>query len=212
MNHWMTILKPMLLIVATALWWSRRHRFAPRTWMLGAQLCIASLMECYAAFLSAQHRLNLWVYDLYAPLEYTLLLAYVHAHLSRRWHRLVVLPAWLLVMGAYTMDLRAHYPDGFVSGAYITGSLVLVIAFLTLLYDLALQVEVAMYRQPLFWSGLGMVLFFAGMVPVMGLWNRLTEEDEGLASDLYTANDVLFLLRYGGIVAACAVRGLSAPR
>lgn len=205
MSYWILTIKPTLILIAAIAWWFRRHGFAPRSGLLGAQLIIAAVVEVYAHYLASLHRPNLWLYDLYVPVEFTLLLAYVHGQLSRSWQRRAVLPVWLLVAATYAADLRANFPDGFVSAAYITGSLVLVAAFLALLYDLALRVDVALFRQPLFYSHLGMALFFAGMVPLLGLWNQITDEDDRSAANLFIANHVFFAIRYGSIVVACAM-------
>ncbi len=175
-------------------------------------MLVAFIVESYAVYCAELRIPNLWLYDLYVPVEFTLLLGYVHGQLTQPWQRRSILPAWLILAVACALDLHAKYPEGFVSGAYITGSLVLVAAFLALLYDLALRVDVALHRQPLFWAHLGMALFFSGMVPLLGLWNKLVQENAHLAADLYTANHALFALRYGGILIACVVAGrLSSP-
>lgn len=205
MNTWLLALKPALVGLALIAWWFRRRRFGPRSFLLGAQLAIATAVESRALFLSAHHIPNLWLYDLYVPAEFVLLLGYVAGRLPQRWQRSLVWPTLLLMAVAYGVDLKMRYPGGFVSGAFICGSLVLVAALLVLLYDLALRVDRALVHQPLFWTFLGLVLFFSGMVPVLGLLNQLNDEDAGLMKTLFHANHVLFALRYGALVIACAI-------
>jgi hypothetical protein len=205
-NFLITLLKPVLILVALICWWRHRSRFAPRSGWLGLQLAMALVDETYGSSLAVRVLPNLWWYDLYVPVEFAILLVYVHGHLKKGWQRTAVWPAAAVLAVAYAMDLRATYPEGFVSRAYILGSLVIVAALLALLYDLALRMDRALHVQPMFWAFLGMVLFFAGMVPLLGLWNQLTLESPGLAHELYAANHVLFLLRYGGVIVACAIR------
>lgn len=199
------LLKPALVLVASAAWWRERKRFAPRSWALGVQLIAGCIAESYGCYLSLSEQRNLWWYDLYAPVELGLLLLYAHAHFRHRWQRLVLLPTAAGLAVIYTLDMRASYPLGFVSAAYICGALVLVGAYMSLVYELALRVDRVLYRQPLFWVHLGVAFFFAGMVPLLGLWNQLTEGDIGLARRLFIANDVLFTLRYGSVILACAI-------
>lgn len=205
MNTWLLALKPALVGLALIAWWFRRRRFGPRSFLLGAQLAIATAVESRALYLSAHHIPNLWLYDLYVPVEFVLLLGYVAGRLPQRWQRSMVGPTLLLMAVAYGADLKMRYPGGFVSGAFICGSLILVAALLVLLYDLALRVDRALVHQPLFWTFLGLVLFFSGMVPVLGLLNQLNDEDAGLMKTLFLANHVLFALRYGALVIACAI-------
>jgi ABC-type long-subunit fatty acid transport system fused permease/ATPase subunit len=206
MNLLITLLKPVLVLLALICWWRHRSRFAPRSGWLGLQLAVALVDESYASMLNVRVLPNLWWYDLYVPVEFGLLLGYTHGHLKQRWQRAAVWPAAVLLAVAYAIDLHSTYPTGFVSRAYILGSLVITAALLALLYDLALRTDRALHAQPLFWAFLGMVLFFAGMVPLLGLWNQLTSESPRLAHELYTANHVLFLLRYGGVIVACAIK------
>lgn len=205
MATWFMALKPALVGVALVAWWMRCQRFKPLSGLFGVQLFLAFIVESCATGLFAMRASNLWAYDLYVPVEFALLLFYVHGHLPHRWQRRYMWPALVAVGTAYVWDLVLHYPAGFVSAAYIAGSLVLVAALLAVVYELALRVDEPLYRQPLFWSHLGMALFFAGMVPLLGTWNLLQTEDAEMVSRLYIANHVLFALRYGGVVVACAV-------
>jgi hypothetical protein len=198
--------KPLLVLLALLAWWRMRSRFEPGAHLLGLHLLLAFVAEAAGSATAEMGVRNLWVYDLYVPLEFVLLWAYVRAQLgvsSNPW-------AWwaglVVVVAAYAVELATAFPDAFASRAYILGSALLAGGLLLVLYRLAKGADRPLLRQPVFWSHFGMAIFFVGMIPVLGMWNMLTSVDRETSETLYTFNHVLFAARYGGVLVACAVR------
>jgi hypothetical protein len=198
--------KPLLVLLALLAWWRMRIRFAPGAHLLVLQLLLALVAEAAGSATAELGVRNLWVYDLYVPLEFALLWAYVRTQLDE-----TIAPwAWwvglVVVVAAYVAELATVFPDGFASRAYILGSALLAGGLLLVLYRLAKGSDLPLLRQPVFWSHFGMAIFFVGMIPVLGMWNMLTSVDRATSETLYIFNHVLFAARYGGVLVACAVR------
>lgn len=205
MLHLAYILKPTLILVALALWSWRRARFGARTALLGGQLVVALLAEAYGGYAAAHGIHNIWMYDLYVPVEFGLLAGYVGAQMKRWWKTKALAVLAVLFVLVYALELRAAMPEQFVSRSYMLSSIILGLAFIAVLYDMSDQVDIPLQRSPRFWAYLGMVAFFLGSIPLLGLWNVITLKAPQSAPRLYAINHVLFTLRYGLIIVAAVI-------
>ncbi len=188
-------LKPVLVTATAVLWWSRAHGRNAGFQCLGLQLLVSAVVEAFGGYAAISGMRNLWWYDLYVPIEFGLLAAFALSSMPGvRW---LVTAGAACFFGLYAMDMRRVYPSGFVSIAYAFGSLILAAAFMTHLVRMATRVEVDLKRSTHFWIYLGHVLFFAGTLPLLGLWNTLLANDREASIALYIINHVLFTLRYG---------------
>ena len=81
----------------------------------------------------------------------------------------------------------------------------LVLALLTVafLVDLARQSEQVLQRVPVFWLFMGLLVYFGGLLPVVGLVRVLYVQFPELAARLWTILPVLTVVRYLLAAQAC---------
>lgn len=196
----MIVVKCTLPLAAMVACLFRRDLFSWRAYPLAAQLLLAGCVEALAGYLAAAQAPNLWLYDLYVPIELVLLSAVALPAIGSK-AALYIIGTWVLAcLVIYAGEVGGAMAEGlFVSTTYTVGSLCIVVQFTLLLVVLSLNATAPLQGQALFWCYLGHVFFFAGMLPLLSLLNALNARNSLLADDLYVVNDVLHLARYGMI-------------
>lgn len=194
----------MLLAITLALGvWLAIPR--PRTsvfWWLGLLIGWVLVVES-AGFYSVHMNLgNSVLYNVSATVEFLLLLKLLHAH-RPAWRRPLIAAA---VLGVGAMGWCVVYGDPmeFIQvEAILTGSLLLVFFLLAALWDMARTSNEALQRVPTFWLFMGLLLYFGGLVPVIGLIRLVYSNNEELATQLYLIMSALCTLRYLITAYAC---------
>ncbi|MBK8531072.1 MAG: hypothetical protein IPL64_04165 [Flavobacteriales bacterium] len=104
------------------------------------------------------------------------------------------------------LRVRAFFNDpfAFLMTEVILGyAIVLCVVSLAVLWSIANTSDRALQRVPEFWIFMGLLLFFCGMIPVIGLIRFIFYDDPHLAAQLYHIMFVLIILRYGIDIYAC---------
>ncbi len=199
-------LVPIILLLAIALalgvWLGIPRPRTPVFLWLGILMGWVLAVEL-VGFISVRMAINNSVlYNVSATLEFLLLLKLLHVH-RPAWRRPLVIAS---VVGVGAMGWCVVYGDPmeFMQvEAILTGSLLLVLFLLAALWDLARTSDEALHRVPTFWLFMGLLLYFGGLVPVIGFIRFVYNNDQGLATQLYLIMAVLCVLRYLITAYAC---------
>lgn len=166
--------------------------------LLGVQLCVALVVEVLGTVLSLNHAPNAWLYDLYIVVEFILLLGMAHAlHLLPYRTTWILACAFLVLVSLEVFRLRDT--DALVVMSASLSALTLTGLYLRLLWQRAERVRGPLFRDQLFWTGLGHVIFFGAMTPVVAPMDLLIATDPFLASSLYYLLQFLCCVRYFAI-------------
>lgn len=165
--------------------------------VLAIQTSIAMLVEAigfYTGYFLNQN--NLWIFNIYALIELCLL-TYIGIQLSDS-HLLkkLYIPIVLLFTAYWGLFIC-------LQGIHVMPvTFILTIAFFfILLYAYILLSNLVFKKnkiisQPLFLLSVSIIIYYASIIPLFGLFNSLIEGDIGLAEKLYDINRVANSLRY----------------
>lgn len=194
----------LVILTALVLAWrieGRRGPFFSRVLLL---LGLALGVEVVGTVTSRMSLPNALLYNLYAALEFALLMDMVRV-LRPRWQPglVVVSLTGLVSLGCAALMIGPTHQLA-VEGLLVIGVLSSGV-FLCLLVDLSRTAETAMWRIPVIWFFTGALLYFGGIIPVLGSWHTMTVLDARLADTLYGIVVGLAVVRYGLAGVACAL-------
>lgn len=199
----------ILIAMAIALWqWVEMPR--PRAQhfnLLGVLIILAFAMELYGGITNAEGRNNSIAYNLFNLIEAYFVLLIVHA-IMPKWKVLLAALA-LVITAAYTTDLALDNwrPVKLLNDAIIFSAMILAGVSMALLWHLAQTSALSLVRVPAFWLFLGFLIYFAGIVPVIGLQRFVYLADWPTASKLYKIVPALCIIRYLLAAYSCRLAG-----
>lgn len=202
-----TVVALMLLAMVAA--WLACVRVPASAWplrnILLASISLAIATEVAALVGMYHFRANSIVYNCCAPVEFLVLL-----YLVRRFR-----PHWGMALGAAAVaGCLAMVVDGFfqdpmafvlVEGVLVISSLMSIV-LLAALWSLATRSETPLYRVPEFWLFMGMLLYFGGMVPYIGMVRFLFRLNPVVAEQFSMLMPLLCIGRYALAGAACIMQ------
>jgi hypothetical protein len=189
--------KLLTLLVALVAWLWLGARAAKAAWLITVLFTLELIIEAWAATLALNQQRNLWLYDLYFPLELGLLLTFLHAQWKDKRFTIGLVAAALIFSAIYATEIGPAIRDKeFASITYVTETVILIALCSTLLMKLALTSEISPARNPLFWFLFSTVVFFGGMLPLMGLLDVMSRRNPVLWTQLFLINDILFHVRF----------------
>ncbi len=194
------ILKPLLLACTLGVVVARWRTMPGSGWLM-VMLALGTIVEVTAVMLVLLQGYNLWLYDLFIPVEQLLLVGYAWRQWGHHYFRaylLVVTAVILVVMPfeVYGSILRSE----FVGRGFLICATLVLPAYLALLFREAIALDGVLFRSATTWIALGVVIYLGASIPLMGLMNTLNSNDVDLAMRLYRINDVVFALRFGTII------------
>lgn len=147
---------------------------------------------------------NAIMYNLYVMIEFSIMLSLVRL-IRPRWRTVL----WLVgVLGICAMVV-ALSRVGATRELALEG--ILVIGFLSsavylwLLVHLAGDSQERLDRTPSFWIFIGALVYFGGMIPIIGTWRYIGDLDIELSKALYWIVIVLAIIRYSCSIVACTI-------
>lgn len=191
--------------LALLCWYIRARGAGPVFRLVGLQLLIAAPLELAALIMDQCDVANLWLYNIYLPIEMVLLLSIaVHG-----WSSLM---KWTITGGVvigyvicYLQDISAGpiLQASLASWSVLFTSLVFAPLYTYRLFRLAQLEERKLWNVPEFWLYLSILFYFGGLVPYIGLYNYLVENDRPVMDDLSVIISTLCFLRYALTGVAC---------
>lgn len=193
-----------LAMVLTLVLWMRIPRPRSRLFRLLGLLCLVELLVELIGFGAKITETHLTLqYNAYILFEFLVVLAMLKDQ-RPHWRGVlgVALAIGLTGLG-WSIWLQGGMDTVLMEGAVVM-ALVLALLVVALLVDLSRNSEQALHYLPAFWLFMGLLVYFGGMLPVVGLVRMLYAQFPELAIRLWTIPPVLTVVRY--LLAAHACR------
>jgi hypothetical protein len=143
-----------------------------------------------------QHGINpndLLLINLSVFLEGTLLIVSGYLRLSAGWYRYATIAVYILYASVFLFEALTKGLWTFENYSFILLCIIITILFSKILFDNSGKI----FSNPFFWSCLGLVLYFACLVPYMSMVNYLNINYPDLSEFLFhVITDVLANVRY----------------
>lgn len=206
----MFLLRASLLIlsIGVALFFALRLR-SPRSVFFGRLLwlLVLALGVELVGLLTREFEIhNVVLYNVYAIIESVVLLSMVYALYPERGRSLVLLGA-VGGSGVVYSIVSGGLTDYLIIEGLLTISLVNCVVFLLALLNVARNSSEPLHTVPLFWVFAGLLLYFGGIIPVLGTWKYLGQLDLELSQVTYWIVVLLAIVRYSLTAVACALEG-----
>lgn len=204
MNPFGNVMYLAMLVALIACWRVPSDGWRLRNALL-ASIAWGLATEATAVLVSHFAMLNSIVYNLCVPLEFLLLLWLVH-RFRPRWRGRLIAAA---VLGCLAMLVAGFLQDPMqfiLVEPILVISGIMTIVLLAALWSLANTSEVPLQKVPEFWLFTGLLIYFGGMVPFIGMVRFVFHQDAVLASKLAIVMPLLGISRYGFITAACLMQ------
>lgn len=163
--------------------------------LLGLLSVLAWVVEV-VGLVTLMHRINnSWLFNLYLMAEAMLVPAMVYTQ-RPQWR------PWLLAAAVVALSVLGWsvYTQGLgtvvLTLAATANALLFVVLLLVLLWHMANSGETTVHRSPAFWVFMGMLVYFGGLLPVVGSVPVIHKYDERLAAVLWYTLPVLASVRY----------------
>jgi hypothetical protein len=197
----------LLAVSATALVW--RPLPAGRYLLPLRLLVFSSLAVELAGLLMAWNGVrNIWLYDLYLPWEFVLVLLIGSVKLPPKAWRMVVVGGLLAYTAACIYDYRDQGGLGALGKlsavSFLFSAVFLVPLLFTGLVRTANSPDRSLFQDPYVWVLLALMAYFAGLVPCIAFFNYFLKHGNMHAVDsVITVVQVLFVLRSALTAVAC---------
>ncbi len=174
--------------------------------LLGVVIVLALAVESYGGVLNAKGLNNSIAYNLFNILESLLFLLIVHAIQPRL--KVLLIVAAGMIAAAYFLDLsKGRSSPTLLHDAIVFAAMLQAIFCMAVLWHLAQSTQAPLVRVPEFWLFLGLLIYFAGIVPVIGFQRFIYLRDWPTASRLYKIVPALCITRYLLAAYACNIAG-----
>jgi hypothetical protein len=181
-----------------------QRRYLPLCVVLTVQV----VMELTVAWMFVRKIDFVWMYHIYAPVDYTLFCLYFMQLVSPKYRRWIAVSILVFALASVSISYW-YYQFRTFPGANINTEGVLIVIICTyVLLNLDIRRYDAIYKNPDFWISLGVIVFFAGSIFINGLYTYLLEMDHNLAKKLFNIiNSPLNLIQYSCFIIGfiCAI-------
>jgi hypothetical protein len=140
---------------------------------------------------------NIWIYNLYFPIECALLAAAALQLLQSKMIRMITLICYFLFLTFYMIQIARFGLNHFANFAVAAYAFILVGLYLAVLYHILKTPGFTFRAFPQLWACLGIALYFGCIVPYFSVMNYLHATNPKLNSTLFfIINNVLSHVRY----------------
>jgi hypothetical protein len=141
------------------------------------------------------HQHNVWLFNMYMPVEVLMLgwasLSFIKTNIGKIWVMIflgVNFSIWLF-------EIIIHSIENFASLSMICGCFLLVAVYTSILFSDIIFNNKVLVKEPVFWLSLSTILYFACDIPYMGMFHYWTPYKLTMIS-LYNINQILNFIRY----------------
>jgi hypothetical protein len=195
-------------LIATATLFALACRAATRLpsdrfhYLFGWWVYVASGVELTALVLYEAGGDNVLLYNIYWPVEFGLLLAISHA--IHPWSRMRLVQLMVVFLGVWIGNILLIDPtQRLVNTSVICGALLLSAIYLLRLWYLANSMLLPLRSASTFWLCLAVLVYYGAAGPLLGSINYFLEVDRSLAQFLLRITQVLFVVKFVLMGAAC---------
>lgn len=180
--------------------------------LLGVLSCLALVVETYGTITAFQRMNNVVAYNTYFIAEAIAVPAMVYTQ-RPAWRTWTIATA-VFALGVLAWDVhRIGFTSLPLNTALVIYSVVFVAMLMALLWHQANTSKEPLQRMPAFWVFMGLLVYFTGLLPVMGTLPMVYQHDPKLAALLGRAMPILAALRYLLAAHGCRLQARAAkPR
>jgi hypothetical protein len=168
---------------------------APLFRLLGLLTALALAAEVFGTITAAKQINNTVVYNLYFCAEVLLVPAMVYTQ-RPGWRGWLLAAVALILVTLVWNVAQVGFNTTLPTTVMMTGALVFAAILMVLLWHLANTSSAPLQRTPAFWVFIGMLVYFGGLLPVVGSVPVIYGHDKQLAGLLWRTLPFLALVRY----------------
>jgi len=133
-------------------------------------LGLTILVEGYAFYLNMKNISNLWIYNIFCAIEYCFYLYVISCFIHSSKMRLIIRYALALYAAIALIDILHIQKTTFASLETSLGSVMIIVGCVYYFFELFQYPKpVNLAREPSFWICLGLLIFYCGYLPYIGL-------------------------------------------
>jgi len=187
----------LMLLSMFVLLWTIWRIPAPRarSWSLVALLTIPAMAtEVYGLLWTYLGEKNISIYLAYTLLELTIVLLLARQQ-EPTWSRLLWIIG-LFSLSGFIFNYEVNEGLEFMLTEGLLEACMLSILVLVILWRMAATSVVPLQLRPEFWLFMGLLIYFGGLIPVIGAARIVYERDQPLSQALWSILPVLCVIRY----------------
>jgi hypothetical protein len=139
---------------------------------------------------------NLWLFNFYIIVETWVLGLVAISFIRDKLLRQIFFALLVIFSGVWLFFVIKNSIYAFANIPLVLGAIMMVVMYVTALVTNMLFTDKQIYKQPLFWLCLSVMLYFGCVVPVVALFNYLVEKMPVLGRKLGMIIIVLTIVRY----------------
>lgn len=177
--------------------------------LIGLLLILTGIVEYFGAMMSNKHLNNVWLYNIFFPVEFTIFSISILNKISFRLYKRVI----FLALGIYILFeliniifIQTIYEFHTIS--FIIGSLLMVISSGLFLHNLIKEMNEnkTFFREPYFWICTGLLFFYSGNFLFMSSMDFIGSKYPMLTHKLFLITELLGIVEYTMIIIAFLCR------
>ncbi len=154
---------------------------------------------------------NGWLFNLYALVDMLFLVTIAMLFFNNKLLKKVTFVLLLILVLVWSANMLADY-SSFSTTYLILSSLLTVALYVFVLLENLLFKSQKLIFQPLFLISISIVIYYASIIPLFGVWNQLQRSDPTTAKGLYYINEFANILRYLLVAIAFYLCGCQAKK
>lgn len=165
-------------------------------------LVVANIVETIALLIKKVYPGYPYLYHFYIPFEYLCLAIFYYRETSLTWLKKTILASVVLfLIVAVVLTIKTKPPDLFPSAHFNVEAALLILLILLSFFTSKPDYRISVYKTPLFWLNISMLIFYAGNFFLMGTYNYLKAHDKDLAEKMFRLiNTSLQFVLYSGYI------------
>lgn len=200
----------LLVILTTLIAWWRIPPPRDRVFgVLAAITALAFVVEVAGTACASRLVNNSILYNTFSWMEFIAVLVLIYLH-DVRWRASLLLGG---IIGTAGVVWCAWMYDPFtflLTEGILIMALVLALLLLAVLWQMARTSSVPLHRVPEFWLFMGLLVYYGGLTPVVGVIHYVFTDDQALANQLWSIMPLLCILRYLLATFACVLKAREA--
>ncbi len=160
-------------------------------------LGITIIVEGYAFYLSYHNHTNLWLYHIFAFIEFCFYLYVVSCIIHNLKARLLIKYILILYVCVAIIDIIITPNNSFVTFAYTLGTLLIIVCCVYYFFELFHYPKPKnLAREPSFWICLGLLVFYCGTLPYFGMMTFISAVSQRVVKALWVLLDIANIMMY----------------
>jgi hypothetical protein len=128
-----------------------------------------------AQLIPAMHKHNQWVYNLAMPVETAILSLGGYEYFKEEREKILIVAGYVVFLLVFVTELFLKGILVFSNHGFITEGIILLVLYLSVIYSLFASRQNTWKHAPEMWISLGIVIYFAGVIPYFSLMDYLEE-------------------------------------